>query len=335
MNLIYFDKARAALAKSIDLNEVNEIRTKAEALRTYAGHATEMGRRCNQLRLVAERRLGEILAKSVRPGNPQLSKTTTIGLEKLGITRDQSSKWQTAASLPAAKFERYLETTKEPSTAGILKLVKEHEQKEKREQAAAEGPRSGGNILALPASALWSKLTDSSVRMFLTDPPYSEVSLYGELAELAAAKLKPGGLCLAYSGQYHLPEVISEMGRHLEYWWTFGIRFSGAHCAIHPRHIESAWKPIFAYGKHPLKPASEWISDLLQGGGRDKEHHDWGQPQSEVEYLIEKLTDPGSLVVDPFCGSGTVPAACKKLGRRWLACEVDSGTARAARKRVA
>ena len=31
----------------------------------------------------------------------------------------------------------------------------------------------------------------------------------------------------------------------------------------------------------------------------------------------------GQLVVDPFCGGGTIPAACKTLGRRWLATEKD------------
>jgi DNA modification methylase len=28
---------------------------------------------------------------------------------------------------------------------------------------------------------------------------------------------------------------------------------------------------------------------------------------------------PGALVVNPFCGSGKLPAACKRLGRQWLA----------------
>jgi DNA modification methylase len=54
-----------------------------------------------------------------------------------------------------------------------------------------------------------------------------------------------------------------------------------------------------------------------------------------LEHLIERLTEPGALVVDPYCGSGTVPAACKKLNREWLACEIDSGIARVARRRVA
>jgi len=41
-----------------------------------------------------------------------------------------------------------------------------------------------------------------------------------------------------------------------------------------------------------------------------------------------------SIVVDPFCGGGTIVAAAKKLGRRWLATEMDNATALVARKRV-
>jgi len=58
MNFTYFDRARAALEESIDLDELKEICDKAEALRSYAGQATEMGRQCAAIRLRAERRLG-------------------------------------------------------------------------------------------------------------------------------------------------------------------------------------------------------------------------------------------------------------------------------------
>jgi DNA modification methylase len=54
-----------------------------------------------------------------------------------------------------------------------------------------------------------------------------------------------------------------------------------------------------------------------------------------VEYLINRLTQPGDLVVEPFCGGGTIPAACKSTGRRWLASEIDKTTAIIARKRLA
>ena len=182
---------------------------------------------------------------------------------------------------------------------------------------------------------LWKRLKDDSVDLFLTDPPYADVEQYERLAELAAAKLKPSGLCLAYTGQFYLPEVMAAMGKHLEYWWVMAIQFGGQHYAIHARHIQNKWKPIVAFAKPPVRKAPNWLSDLLEGGGRDKEHHDWGQDESEVEYVIQRLTEPGQLVVDPFCGGGTIPAACKTLGRRWLATEKDRNTALVARKRLA
>ncbi len=36
-------------------------------------------------------------------------------------------------------------------------------------------------------------------------------------------------------------------------------------------------------------------------------------------FLIEFLTEPGDLVVDPFAGLHKVPIAAERLGRRWLA----------------
>ena len=196
-------------------------------------------------------------------------------------------------------------------------------------------PSKNQDILTGSMDLLWDRLDDDSVDLFLTDPPYAEVDLYEKLAELAAAKLKPGRLCLAYSGQFYLAEVMDSMSQHLTYWWTFAIEFSGSHCAIHPRHVQNRWKPILAFAKPKAKPAPEWLSDHLQGGGRDKQYHDWGQDESEVEYLINRLTHPGDLIVDPFCGGGAVPAACKSTGRRWLATEIERSVAIIARKRLA
>jgi hypothetical protein len=88
-------------------------------------------------------------------------------------------------------------------------------------------------------------------------------------------------------------------------------------------------------GKAELQElADEWIVDLLESGGREKDSHDYGKTLSDLEYLIEKVTVPGDLIVDPFCGGGSVPAAAKKLNRRCLATEIDRTTALIARKRL-
>lgn len=39
--------------------------------------------------------------------------------------------------------------------------------------------------------------------------------------------------------------------------------------------------------------------------------------------IVEDFTDPGDLVLDPFCGSGSLGIACVRLGRRYLG--IDNG----------
>jgi DNA modification methylase len=60
-----------------------------------------------------------------------------------------------------------------------------------------------------------------------------------------------------------------------------------------------------------------WIMDMIYSGGTEKESHEWQKTLIDLEYLIEEVTDPGALVVDPFAGVRTVPAACRNLRRRW------------------
>ena len=246
----------------------------------------------------------------------------------------------TLTKLPAKDRKRVLHLCDgKPITAQELRDLVKQVRTEVRQRAATAFARTNGSgtesIIIGNMSILWKRLADDSVDLVLTDPPYTQIDLYERLAELAAAKLKSGSLCLAYTGQFYLPAVMEAMGKHLEYWWTFAIQFGGQHCAIHPRHVQNKWKPILAFAKPPLKQAPNWLSDLLEGGGRDKAHHDWGQDESEVVYLIQRLTEPGELVVDPFCGGGQVPAACKAIGRKWLATEINRTTAMIARKRLA
>ncbi len=204
-----------------------------------------------------------------------------------------------------------------------------------RRYANANGVSNDQNILHGDMKLLRQRLDDASVKLFLTDPPYAEVDLYGRLAEMAAAKLVPGGLCLAYCDPGRLQDVLDAMRQHLGFWWCFGVSHTGKPRYVNDRHIQNKWKPIVAFGRAPVPFPPEWLGDFIVGGGRDKEHHHWGQPESEAKYLITRLTEAGDLVVEPFCGGGTVPAACKALGRRWLATEIDGETVAIARKRLA
>jgi tRNA G10 N-methylase Trm11 len=49
---------------------------------------------------------------------------------------------------------------------------------------------------------------------------------------------------------------------------------------------------------------------------------------------LERLTLPGELVVDPFCGSGTIGVALRSIGgRRYIGTDVDRQSVKAARAR--
>ena len=58
------------------------------------------------------------------------------------------------------------------------------------------------------------------------------------------------------------------------------------------------------------------------------------KPEKLIERLIKASSSEGELVYDPFCGSGTVPTVCERLGRRYIACEINAEYARMARERI-
>jgi hypothetical protein len=72
---------------------------------------------------------------------------------------------------------------------------------------------------------------------------------------------------------------------------------------------------IMAFARPPVRPATRWLAEVIEGGGTEKDHHDWEQGVAEARFLLTWMTEPGDLVVDPFCGGGTIPAACKGSGR--------------------
>ena len=49
------------------------------------------------------------------------------------------------------------------------------------------------------------------------------------------------------------------------------------------------------------------------------------KPQKFIELMVKASSERGSVVLDPFSGSGTTACACKALGRHFIAFEIDNG----------
>ena len=58
------------------------------------------------------------------------------------------------------------------------------------------------------------------------------------------------------------------------------------------------------------------------------------KPEALLERIINASSNPGDLVLDCFCGSGTTAAVAEKLGRRWITCDLGRFAIHTARKRL-
>ncbi len=74
-----------------------------------------------------------------------------------------------------------------------------------------------------------------------------------------------------------------------------------------------------------------WYSMAPRGEHR---YHETPKPVGLMMDLVEAFSDPGELICDPFCGSGTTGVACLRTGRRFLGYEINPETASTARERL-
>ncbi len=62
--------------------------------------------------------------------------------------------------------------------------------------------------------------------------------------------------------------------------------------------------------------------------------YDTQKPLALLERIILSSSDPGDIVADVFCGSGTTLVAAEQLGRRWIGCDLGRFAIHTTRKRL-
>ena len=167
----------------------------------------------------------------------------------------------------------------------------------------------------------------NSIDAILTDPPYPQEFLetFTWLAERSLVWLKPGGTLAVMSGQAWLPEVIRRLSIDgLVYRWTFAYLTPADHVPVIGRGVGSGWKPIIVFTKGAA--SHRFVYDVISPGPStpdDKQHHEWGQSERGMAELIERLSNPGDVVCDPFCGAGSVGLAALRANRQFVGIDIE------------
>jgi adenine-specific DNA methylase len=158
----------------------------------------------------------------------------------------------------------------------------------------------------------------------ITDPPYDEASLplLSDLALWADRVLKPAGVMAVVYSQGQLHRALERLSVGRPYRWTAAILIDRNRHLVHPRKVTSGWKPVLIFGS-----CARMFHDVIEVGDdvdEGRARHPHGQSLNALREVVERLTLPGQLVVDPCAGGGTTLLAATQLGRHAVGCDVDA-----------
>jgi site-specific DNA-methyltransferase (adenine-specific) len=180
-------------------------------------------------------------------------------------------------------------------------------------------------------------IASESVDCIITDPPYPKgyIELFDDLGALAARVLKPGGSLVVMTGQLYLPSYIELLSKHLTYHWLLAYTTPGGQAVqVWNQEVNTFWKPLLWFVKDQRD--ARWVSDVINTpvNANDKQHHHWGQSEFGMSAIVDKFTNPGDVVLDPFLGGGTTGLVCKESGRKFIGVEIDENEAKKAIARI-
>ena len=115
---------------------------------------------------------------------------------------------------------------------------------------------------------------------------------------------------------------------------------------FHPQRQKSYLKHKYGFGNIDLQQddggyyrlaamRDVWDIPALRGNQPEATGYPTQKPLALYERIIRASSNPGDIVLDPFCGSGTTALAAERLGRRWIMMDAWDGAYAMLVKRLA
>lgn len=167
-------------------------------------------------------------------------------------------------------------------------------------------------------------LEADSVDVVITDPPY------------------PDYYVNEYQYKDGMLDVLNNFDCRQFVFWTAKEAFPLDYTAIHvwdkktgcgsmyERIFERSGGIAYRVFRHYLinsTVAASFTKDVFTG-------HKSQKPIALIMELVERYTQPGDTILDPFMGSGTTGVACQHLGRNFIGIELDAEYFAIAEKRI-
>lgn len=117
-----------------------------------------------------------------------------------------------------------------------------------------------------------------------------------------------------------------KMGRHwgynhaqLEEWAAGGLIHFPANNGFPRRRAEDPFDPL----NRMVTVGDVWSDiDRLNQTAKERLGYPTQKPRALLERIISASSNPGDVVLDPFCGCGTAVDAAEKLGREWIGIDI-------------
>ena len=211
------------------------------------------------------------------------------------------------------------------------------------------------------------ELPPEVIHLYATSPPYAQGKSYetgldwdglrelmAGVAEAALPAAVPGGFFFVNFGETTMyPRTMAELYNEVfrEAGWVMHSRRiwlkQFAQCrltgAMQTHTIPAAeWEYLWTFRKPPndnevhrdktLSLRGVWTTREPNGVSRDE--HPAVYPPELPEKAIRAWSDPGDLVCDPFCGSGSTGVAAVRTGRRFIGFEREPQWCELSRRRI-
>jgi adenine-specific DNA-methyltransferase len=210
-------------------------------------------------------------------------------------------------------------------------------------------------IVCADCREILPRIRDNTFHAVITDPAYGIGQVYSGKKEVAddpvsywrwfqpiyrnmLRVLKPGGFCAIFQG-----------GRYMRHFWNwFGDQDFIIYAACREplaafkggQPITCCWNPVVMFYKgRPRYRSAEFVRSrnwFVSNSQYDDlaRVHPCSEPLDQCEQLIRSFTCEGALVLDCFCGIGTIPIGAARHGRRYLGIDIEPEYVGVARRRM-